>query len=53
MKNNAWDIAKKRSKTLNELEDKLAMEGYGCKFEELDEDERGEITLEAHDLRGY
>lgn len=48
-----WNIAKKRSNKLNEMEDKLAMEWYGCKFEELDEDERGEISFEVHDMLGY
>ncbi len=46
-------IAKNNTNKLNELEKKLALEYYGLAFEELNEDEKGEISFEAHEILGY
>lgn len=45
-------IASDYCKKMARLEDELAKEIFGCKYEELDEDERAEITFEAHDRMG-
>lgn len=33
--------------TIEQMEEKLAREWYGCSYDELNEDERGEVTFEA------
>lgn len=42
-------IAKKATNRINAMENKVAKEWYGCTWDELDEDERTEVTYEAYD----
>ena len=42
-------MAQKATNRINAMEDKVAKELYGCTWDELDEDERTEVTYEAYD----
>ena len=42
-------MAKEATNRINAMEDKVAKELYGCTWDELDEDERTEVTYEAYD----
>ena len=42
-------IAQEATNRINAMEDKVAKELYGCTWDELDEDERTEVTYEAYD----
>ena len=42
-------MAQKATNRINSMEDKVAKEWYGCTWDELDEDERTEVTYEAYD----
>ena len=33
--------------TREQMEEKIARDWYGCSYDELDEDERGEVTFEV------
>ena len=44
--------AMKLTKTQNDLEDKLALEEYGVKWDELEYDEKEEITFKALEILG-
>lgn len=44
-----YRIAVEATNRQNMLEDRIAMEWYGCSFDELDYDDREEVTLEALD----
>lgn len=37
------------TRRINSMEDKIAMEWYGCKWDDLDYDDRELVTLEAYD----
>lgn len=45
-----WKQTMKSVKRQNKMEDDLAMERYGVKFDDLDEDEKGEIAMDVVDL---
>ena len=48
--NNVYSkMAKEETNRINDIENKIAKELYGCKWDELDEDERTEVTYEAYD----
>ena len=51
MKNNDSYIKMTQEATnrINAMENKVAKELYGCTWNELDEDERTEVTYEAYD----
>ena len=51
MKNNDVYVkmAQESTNRINAMEDKVAKEWYGCTWNELDEDERTEVTYEAYD----
>ena len=42
-------MTKEATNRINVMEDKVAKELYGCTWDELDEDERTEVTYEAYD----
>ena len=42
-------MGKEATNRINAMEDKVAKELYGCTWDELDEDERTEVTYEAYD----
>ena len=42
-------MAQEATNRINDIENKLAKELYGCTWYELDEDERTEVTYEAYD----
>lgn len=44
--------ALKSTSKQNALEDKIAMEWYGCSFDELDYDDKELVTWEAVDRKG-
>ena len=48
--NNVYSkMAQEATNRINAMEDKVAKEWYGCTCDELDEDERTEVTYEAYD----
>ena len=48
--NNVYSkMAQEATNRINAMEDKVAKELYGCTWDELDEDERTEVTYEAYD----
>jgi hypothetical protein len=46
------EIAMANTKKQNNLEDKIAMEWYGCTWDELDYDDKESVTNEALDRMG-
>ena len=51
MKNNDGyaKMAQEATNRINAMENKVAREWYGCTWDELDYDERTEVTYEAYD----
>ena len=47
-----YEQADRVCKQMRDLEDLLALEIYGCSYEELDEDERGDLSYEVHERLG-
>lgn len=48
-KNACSVIADDYCRKFAKIEEKIAREIYGCPYSELDEDERAEVSFEAHD----
>lgn len=46
---NLLRIAQANTEKINKLEDEIAQEWFGCSYDELDEDDRAEVSYEAHD----
>ena len=40
------------TRSINNMEDKIAKEWYGCTYDELDYDDREGVTYEAYDRLG-
>lgn len=45
----AMEQSMKATNRINAMEDKIAREWYGCKWDELDYDDRESVTYEAYD----
>lgn len=45
----AFKIAMQQTKRQNNLEEQIAIEWYGCSYDELDYDDRELVTFEAAD----
>ena len=48
-KKECWKQALQATYKINAMEDRVAKEWYGCTWDELDEDEKTEVTYEAYD----